>query len=115
MILPVAHFSGGLACAYAPPGSILKMRTGCQPLAGPGSSGDTGRELRLPTTQNTHVAAESALLRPMARRSQATSWEGSRGPVTGAGALCDHVIASPRSSPPGMPTHPNSGAGWGVG
>lgn len=72
-ILPVPHFSRGLACACAPPDNILKMRIGCQALAGPGSSGiQEGRKLLLLIT---HVAAESALPRPMARRSQATSWE----------------------------------------
>lgn len=42
-ILLGPHFSRGLASAYAPPGSIFKMRIGCQSLAGPGSSGDTGK------------------------------------------------------------------------
>lgn len=75
-ILLVPHFSRGLACAYASPGSILKMWIGCQSLAGPGSSGDTGREeAALPHHTEHAVAAESAFLRPMARRSPATSWE----------------------------------------
>lgn len=48
-ILLVFLFSRGIACAYAPPGSVFKMRIGCQSLAGPGISGDTGKlEAALP-------------------------------------------------------------------
>lgn len=73
-ILLVSHFSRGIACAYAPPGSIFKMRIGCQSLAGPGSSGDIGK-LEASLSHHTEHTCGSKICPPEANGQKKPSQE----------------------------------------